>query len=330
VAQGMTLTGVASVRPLVEFRARDLAALLDAERAHWSERLLWDYSEVAAAVAGGLDRGSLIGQVLQIGAESVAYCYYMRDTERAIVGSLFALPQHREGGYPERLLEGVLANAQSEGAFKRVECQTLFFTGSGGEETFARAGFASAPRHYMLHSLAPDSFREGRWASENYELHPLGRSDLDAAAELVYQSHIGSADAALNTTYATRRYCRHFVETLVLRSGCGQFDSEASHVARSASGLHGVVLASQLSHSNGHICQVSVDPTRQGEGLGTQLVVAALRSFARRGLTVASLSVTVSNARAYRLYERLGFRVQHAFAAYAWARPPLRVLVPTR
>jgi ribosomal protein S18 acetylase RimI-like enzyme len=32
--------------------------------------------------------------------------------------------------------------------------------------------------------------------------------------------------------------------------------------------------------------------------------------------------VTASNERAHRLYERLGFSVQRAFAAHAWARPP--------
>jgi hypothetical protein len=35
--------------------------------------------------------------------------------------------------------------------------------------------------------------------------------------------------------------------------------------------------------------------------------------------------VTVGNDRAYRLYQRLGFRLHKAFAAHAWVRPPGRI-----
>jgi len=48
----------------------------------------------------------------------------------------------------------------------------------------------------------------------------------------------------------------------------------------------------------------------------------------RQGLAVATLSVTVENAAAHRLYTRLGFRTRREFAAHAWARPPGRVDLP--
>jgi hypothetical protein len=48
-------------------------------------------------------------------------------------------------------------------------------------------------------------------------------------------------------------------------------------------------------------------------------------SFREQGLSSATLSVTASNERAHRLYERLGFSVQRAFAAHAWARPPAAI-----
>jgi ribosomal protein S18 acetylase RimI-like enzyme len=76
------------------------------------------------------------------------------------------------------------------------------------------------------------------------------------------------------------------------------------------------------------VCQVSVAPEAQGRGLGAALVTAALRAFSEQGLEAATLSVTVGNDRAHRLYELLGFRVQRAFAAHAWARPPFRIEVP--
>jgi mycothiol synthase len=93
-------------------------------------------------------------------------------------------------------------------------------------------------------------------------------------------------------------------------------------------GALGVLLASRLSGSAGHICQVSVRPEAQGRGLGSALVLAALRSFKRQGHQSASLSVTLGNTAAYRLYERLGFRLRKAFGAHAWVRPPATIELP--
>ena len=89
-----------------------------------------------------------------------------------------------------------------------------------------------------------------------------------------------------------------------------------------------VLLASHLSRTNGHICQVSVAPEAQGRGLGTALMTSALRAFRDQGLQAASLSVTVENHRAYDLYLRLGFDVRKEFAAHAWVRPPALLELP--
>jgi ribosomal protein S18 acetylase RimI-like enzyme len=57
-------------------------------------------------------------------------------------------------------------------------------------------------------------------------------------------------------------------------------------------------------------------------------VLAALSAFRDAGLGAASLSVTVDNRRAYRIYEGLGFEVQREFGAHAWVRPPARLAWP--
>jgi ribosomal protein S18 acetylase RimI-like enzyme len=57
-------------------------------------------------------------------------------------------------------------------------------------------------------------------------------------------------------------------------------------------------------------------------------MTSALAAFRRQGLQTASLSVTVDNRRAYRLYERLGFKLRKPFAAHAWVRPPARIELP--
>ena len=310
--------------PLTDVPVRDLRPLLQEESEHWKEELLWDYSEVSAAVLSGLERRALAGFVLRDGVRSVAYSYYMLDGGRAIVGSLFAAGGFRGSGHEESLLDCVLAAAQGRPGNDRVECQTLFSTSRKADERFARAGFESRRRHYLVRPL------DGAVAVAKHalKLRPLRREDLGAAAQIIHRSHQGSLDAALNLTYATPALCRSFVETLVLRAGCGRFDPEASLLAESGEGPVGVLLASQLSATNGHICQVSVLRSEQCRGLGTLLVTSALAAFRRQGLTSASLSVTLDNHRAYRLYRTLGFRLRKEFAAHAWVRPPARIELP--
>ncbi|MGE0453714.1 MAG: GNAT family N-acetyltransferase [Vicinamibacteria bacterium] len=311
--------------PLDACSGRDLAVLLAEECGHWSQELDWDFSEVSAAVAAGLDRGGLAGRVVQDDFGPVAYCYYVQEPGRTVIGSLFSATRARGSGREEAALAEVLRETQAPGGPDRVECQTLFSTAPGADAAFAAAGFESRPRHYLVLDLKRP---RPQASAARRTLRPLRRQDLPLAAEIVQESHRGSLDAALNLTYATPRSCRHFVETLVLRSGCGRFDAEASFIAEVAGRPEGVLLASRLSPSNGHICQVSVRPSAQGHGVGLALMLAALEALARGGLARASLSVTVGNERAARLYAGLGFELRRGFAAHAWLRPPQRLGLP--
>lgn len=312
------------MRPLSEVSTRELRPLLEEESDHWAGELLWDYRDVSSAVASGVERRALTGFVLQDGLRVMAYCYSMIDAGRAIVGSVFAASGFRGQGIEERLVEAVIQDAQRHPHNERVECQTLFSTAPAADQRFVRAGFSSRVRHYLVRPLdAPVAMPSHPWA-----LRPLRREDLTGAAQIIYRSHVGSLDAALNLTYATPSFCRGFVETLVLRAGCGRFDPDASFIAESPSGSVGVLLASHLSRTNGHVCQVSVSPDAQGQGVGRALMAAALRSFREQGLQTASLSVTLDNHPAYALYRALGFHLRKEFAAHAWVRPPARIPLP--
>ena len=315
-------------RLLREVSPRDLRSLLDEEAAQWDAELGWDFGEVRAAVAGGVERGTLPGRVMTDGARAAAYCYYMVDSSRTIVGSIFAAREHRSQGLEDELVDAVIGDARAERGSGRVECQTLFCTAPSADERFERAGFTSRARHYMRRDLGEPLPPGESPLPAGVCLRPIRRDELQAAAEIVYRSHAGSPDAALNLTYSTPSTCRAFVDTLVVRSGCGRFDPEASRMAEGPWGPIGVLIASRLARANGHVCQVSVAPEAQGRGLGAALVSVALRGFREQGLASATLSVTVGNDRAHRLYELLGFRVQRAFGAHAWVRPPARVELP--
>lgn len=317
-------------RALRELSIRELGALLDEEAAHWEKELRWDFSVVRSAVAGGVQRGTLCGRALTDDTRAVAYSYYLVDTGRTIVGSIFAGRAHRGEGLEERLAEAVIADARADRRCGRLESQTLFCTAPGANERFVEAAFTSQPRHYMLLDLRR-SFPSGEARlPPGFRFRPVRRADLHAAAEIVYRSHVGSLDAALNLTYATPSSCRGFVDTLVLRAGCGRFDAEASRLLVGPKGPAAVLLASRLAGSNGHVCQVSVVPEAQGHGFGRALMLTALKAFDRQGLSTATLSVTSENEPAHRLYELLGFRVHREFAAHAWLRPPGRIELPSK
>jgi ribosomal protein S18 acetylase RimI-like enzyme len=315
-------------KPLRDASIRELRALLDEEAAHWEAELHWDFSAVRRAVAGGIERGTLGGRVAHDGARAVAYSYYLVDVGRVILGSIFVSREHRGRGLEEDLVDAVIADARSERGRGRIECQTLFCTGRGADPRFSVAGFTSRPRDYMLLDLRRDLPLADPVLPAGFRLRPVKREDLHVTAEIVYRSHVDTVDAALNLTYATPAACRGFVDTLVLRAGCGRFDAEASRIVDGPKGPVGVLIASRLARANGHVCQVSLVPEAQGKGLGLGLMVTALRAFDRQGLATATLSVTVDNARAHRLYTRLGFRTRREFAAHAWQRPPARIELP--
>lgn len=315
-------------RPLREVTLRELRPVLDEECAAWQAELGWDFSDVRAAVATGIDRGSLPGRVVMEGARASAYCYYMVDAGRVIIGSIFADREHRGRGIEDALVNAVVVDARGERGSGRVECQTLFCTSDTADLRFEATGFASRARHYMRRDLREPLPPRDPPLPGGVALRPLRREDLPAAAEIVYRSHVGTVDAALNLTYATPATCRAFVETLVLRSGCGRFDAEASQLADGPRGPVAVLVASRLAAANGHVCQVSVTPEAQGRGIGAALMAAAMHSFREQGLASATLSVTVSNDRAHRLYELLGFRLKRTFGAHAWVRPPAKIELP--
>jgi mycothiol synthase len=70
----------------------------------------------------------------------------------------------------------------------------------------------------------------------------------------------------------------------------------------------------------GEIYVIAVDPDYAGRGLGRALTVAGLASLSERGMSLGMLFVDADNTGAVRLYEKLGFRVNHVNRAYRTTR----------
>ncbi|HUR49300.1 MAG TPA: mycothiol synthase [Acidimicrobiales bacterium] len=67
----------------------------------------------------------------------------------------------------------------------------------------------------------------------------------------------------------------------------------------------------------GEIFVIAVDPAFGGRGLGRELTLAGLDHLCERGLTVGMLYVDASNRRALKMYEDLGFVVDHIHRGYS-------------
>ena len=63
-----------------------------------------------------------------------------------------------------------------------------------------------------------------------------------------------------------------------------------------------------FSLTDGHITTIAVDPDRQGDAVGTRLMLVLTREAIARGATAITLEVRASNEAANALYRRFGFQ----------------------
>jgi mycothiol synthase len=111
------------------------------------------------------------------------------------------------------------------------------------------------------------------------------------------------------------------LEDLHARTSAEWFDPEGFLVADSpdGSGLLGSCWTKVHRDNDpvlGEIYVISVDPAHHSEGWGRSLTVAGLQWMAGQGVTVGMLYTTASNTAAVRLYEALGFTVDHVDRSY--------------
>jgi mycothiol synthase len=101
-------------------------------------------------------------------------------------------------------------------------------------------------------------------------------------------------------------------EVLADRITAPWFDPEGFRLAWRDSSLVGFCWTKLHSEDLGEIYIIGVEPELQGAGLGRALTLDGLWDLAeRQGATTAMLYVDAANTRGLRLYERLGFYLDH-------------------
>lgn len=315
----MAAAGVSQLQ-LVELKklsARHLDALLTEEAATWNALLKWDFEPSAALVRQYLDLEALEGFALLGAAGAVGYCYYVFEDRKAVIGDLYVRRAYAAPEREDRLLAAVLASLRCTAYVDRLEAQLMLLQGPLQRVMPLQERLRIFPRALLLADLAHvarlPAMETGlcftEWSAES----------CSETARLISHVYRGHVDAEINDQYRSIPGAQRFVQNIVHYPGCGAFHQQASLAAWSPGGtLEGICLASRVAPDVGHITQICVSARVRRRGVGYELLRRSLLALAQEGFAQASLTVTLSNESALRLYRRMGFREIRRFGAYVW------------
>ncbi len=147
---------------------------------------------------------------------------------------------------------------------------------------------------------------------QGYRFLPWDASLLDAHAEVKFHSFRDTVDANVFPCFTDLAGCQRLMSEIARKTG---FLAESTWLAvvvgedgrpqESCGTVQGIRDRSGV----GAIQNLGITPPHRGHGLGTALLVRALRGFRQVGMNRVYLEVTADNKGAVQLYHRVGFRV---------------------
>ncbi|HLG16511.1 MAG TPA: GNAT family N-acetyltransferase [Blastocatellia bacterium] len=308
--------------PLSDADLPGLETVFDEQVKEWLPLLRWDYSGASRMIREVARRRELTGFAATAGPATVGFTFYVNEGHRCSVGDLYVSADWRGRGVDRQLAAAILEELDQSGRVRRIEVQCVTAGIPAAEELFANHGFQGFSRSYMtaLFSRLPEQTVSGSRSGEllDIEVRPWRDSDFARAAQVVHRSYRGEYDSRINSQYETEEGCAELLTILTDSIWCGNFLPEASRVAvDSATGKQiGVVIASRIAVSSGHLGQISVMPAYQRRGVGRRLIRSAMTELERLGLEAVSLAVTDANTPALHLYESCGFVPVHGFTVF--------------
>ena len=315
----------AEIIDIRHFEARQFQPLLASESRTWEEELRWDFTASARIITACLGEKRLSGYALVKSGQVVGYSFFIYEGIKGLIGDLFV---EQEGVGPQErqmLVEHVLETILATPGLKRVEAQLPHFKVEDVGPDFLGHGFEVYPRRFMALDLkewaGADPPSTNTWESlGKFTLVPwLRRHDADAAS-LLFHTYRRHVDSRINDQYHSIPGSSRLIESILHFRGCGEILPGLSQAAiHLPTGKLAAILAlTEVRPGTAHIPQVAVAEEFQGHGLGQAMMQQGFRELVKRGLDEVTLTVTDSNARAVRLYERIGFRTFRIFGAYVW------------
>jgi ribosomal protein S18 acetylase RimI-like enzyme len=310
---------VPEIFELSRLRGEDLDPVLDDECVAWRSALSWDFTPSADLVRRFLRIQALSGYALVLGDRVIGYSYYVSEEHKGLIGDLYVVRDYDCVETEHLLLSTVLSGLMSTPGVTRIEAQLMMMKGPF-ERGLPSGRYGEVfPRQFMLADLTDAVRMHASPGASLWRFEPWSAARQDDMAAVIAAAYQGHVDSRINDQYRSYQGARRFLSNVVQYPGCGQFYAPASTVAIDNDGkVAGVVLCSLVAADTGHITQVCVTPSAQGNGVGYELIRHALLHLKNAGCEKTSLTVTASNSDAIRLYQAIGFRSVRRFAAYVW------------
>jgi len=308
-----------SIVDLRELGAGHLDPLLEEERDAWRRDLEWDFRPSADLVRRFIQLRSLNGFALVDRGGVAGYSYYVFEEGKGLIGDFFVRPAARAARNEHRLLEAILDAMWRLPGLRRIEAQLMMLGLNLGSSAPYPQWLHCYPRRFLEIPLANvRAFRTHEPTGAAFA--PWTESWRDEAAGLIADTYRGHIDSQINDQYQSQTGAHRFLTNIVQFLGCGAFFAPASFVAwdRARRAMCGVSLTSLVANEVGHVTQICVGPSYQGQGLGYELLRRSLTALAAQGCKSVSLTVTSANDAAVRLYQRMGFNTRREFAAHVW------------
>jgi GNAT superfamily N-acetyltransferase len=139
-----------------------------------------------------------------------------------------------------------------------------------------------------------------------YSLVPWDAFLVEPHADTLFQCFQDEIDSSVFISLGTREGCKHLIDAICRKQG---FLAAATWLLAGPDGYCGTVQGVCERSGCGAIQNLGIVPSQRGGGLGSTLLLHALKGFRDvAGLGRAYLEVTAQNDAAVRLYHRLGFR----------------------
>jgi ribosomal protein S18 acetylase RimI-like enzyme len=313
---------------LRHFSASYLKPVLEEESRLWDQRLRWDFHASANLLLQYLDSRLLPGYVAIENGRICGYVFCVYESEKALVGDVFAVPSATNSQSPadieRRLLEHMIELLQHSPGVDRIESQLLLRPHGTHTETLRNAGFQIYERLFMELELSSASLAGGPEAGvlDELELRTWRDSDFSAAGHLIAQAYEGHLDGIINDQYRSVAGSLRFLHNIVRFPGCGLFDPSASRVLayRGREEIAALLLCSRVREDVGHVTQICVSRKYRRRGLGAWLLADCSRALRLSGFQALTLTVTRENSEAVALYHRSGFVTRQTFDAMVWER----------
>lgn len=303
---------------LRQVNSRALESLFEEEAGHWLEELHWDYRPSLQLIKKFVDAHSLNGAAALADGRAVGYGFYVIEETKGLIGGLYVSPQYAQSAIARQLLGEMLGPLRAMPRLDRIEAQLIPF-GASFDQALVEQKFRLYTRNFMILPLAqmPAS---GAPVSTGLRLERWDDRHFEACARLIQLAYANHIDSEINDQYRSEEGALKFLKNIIILPGCGQFLPDASFIVKplASERLIAAVLTSAVSAGVAHTTQICVMPGYQGHGLGLRLMEASAQALMSRRFHALTLTVTALNARAVRLYERLGFQTVKSFAAAVW------------